>query len=94
MAAIDNQQDDCLDFSLGKRDTLVIDRRYETLSIVNDFIIGFLFLIGSIFFFYSATETAGVWLFVIGSAQLLIRPSIRLAHNIHIKKLGGKNWDM
>ncbi|AEK57757.1 hypothetical protein Atc_1108 [Acidithiobacillus caldus SM-1] len=31
---------------------------------------------------------------MIGSAQLLIRPTIRLAHNVHIKKIGGRRWDM
>ena len=87
-------EDNVLDLRLGKDDELIINQRYETLSIVNDFLIGVLFLVGSCFFFYPSTENAGVWLFVIGSAQLLIRPTIRLAHNVHIKNLGGRRWDM
>ncbi|AUW32443.1 hypothetical protein A5904_05185 [Acidithiobacillus caldus] len=87
-------EDNVLDLHLGNVDELIINQRYETLSIVNDFLIGVLFLVGSCFFFYASTENAGVWLFVIGSAQLLIRPTIRLAHNVHIKKIGGRRWDM
>ncbi len=79
--------------SIG-HDELLIRNRYETLSIANDFMIGILFLIGSFFFFYPSMETAGVWLFVIGSAELLIRPVIRLARNIHLQKLPSNSWDM
>ncbi|PKY10274.1 hypothetical protein B1757_11130 [Acidithiobacillus marinus] len=75
-------------------DELLIRNRYETISIINDFMIGILFLVGSFFFFYPSMETAGVWLFVIGSAELLIRPIIRLAHHIHLKRLPGSSWDM
>ncbi|MBN2680808.1 YrhK family protein [Acidithiobacillus montserratensis] len=39
-------------------------------------------------------ETAGVWLFVIGSAELLIRPVIRLVRHIHLQKMPGSRWDM
>ncbi|MGE4531164.1 MAG: YrhK family protein [Acidithiobacillus sp.] len=52
------------------------------LFLINDFMIGILFLVGSFFFFYPSMETTGVWLFVIGSAELLIRPSIRLIRQI------------
>lgn len=92
----ESQSDDSrsLDIRLSGADVLVIKKRYETLSIVNDFLIGVLFLIGSVFFFYASTENAGVWLFVIGSAQLLIRPTIRLAHNVHLQKIGGDGWNM
>ncbi|MDX5935318.1 YrhK family protein [Acidithiobacillus thiooxidans] len=75
-------------------DELLIRNRYETISIANDFMIGILFLIGSSFFFYPSMETAGVWLFVIGSAELLIRPVIRLARHIHLQKLPSGSWDM
>ncbi|MBU2753857.1 hypothetical protein HFU84_07155 [Acidithiobacillus sp. CV18-2] len=94
MTASGKSEENELDLHLGKNDELVINQRYETLSIVNDFLIGVLFLVGSVFFFYASTENAGVWLFVIGSAQLLIRPTIRLAHNVHLKRIGGKRWDM
>ncbi|WP_291511155.1 YrhK family protein [Acidithiobacillus sp.] len=68
-------------------DELVIRNRYETAATANDLLIGILFLVGSCFFFYPAMEYSGVWLFVIGSAGLLIRPMIRLARNVHIQSL-------
>lgn len=73
-------------FRVGHHE-LVVRRRYEVLSIVNDMMIGVWFAVGSVFFFYTATETAGIWLFLIGSVQLLIRPIIRLTRNVHLKRI-------
>ncbi|MFM2476918.1 YrhK family protein [Celerinatantimonas sp. MCCC 1A17872] len=69
-------------------DELIIHRRYEVLSIVNDLLLALWFIIGSICFFYSGTiQDIGTWLFLIGSCQLLIRPVIRLARSIHLQHL-------
>lgn len=75
-------------------DELVIRRRYQALSIFNDVLIGVWFLIGSLAFFDPAWEPVGVWLFVLGSAQLLIRPAIRLAHLIHLRRVPPGRWEM
>ncbi|HZE40020.1 MAG TPA: YrhK family protein [Stackebrandtia sp.] len=66
---------------------LVIRKRYEALGIVNDLLIAAWFLIGSFFFFSTDLTYAGTWLFVLGSAQLLVRPVIRLARLIHLGRL-------
>ncbi|MBU5245646.1 YrhK family protein [Bacillus halotolerans] len=55
---------------------LFFKKRYKVLYTVNDFIIGFLFFIGSFFFFYDELMSAGIWLFAVGSFLLLIRPTI------------------
>lgn len=73
--------------SLGPSE-LVIRGRYETLSIVNDLLIAVWFLIGSILFFFEYTLTIGTWLFVLGSAQLLLRPAIRLTRRVHLRRIG------
>lgn len=73
---------------------LRIRRRYQTASILNDFLIGLWFLIGSIAFFWPAWMDFGTWLFVVGSAQLLIRPVIRLAHRIHLAPVPAGRWEM
>lgn len=65
---------------------LVIRRRYETLSIVNDLLIGIWFLIGSFFFFSETLTYYGTWLFVIGSVEMLIRPAIRFARHVHLQR--------
>jgi hypothetical protein len=67
-------------------DELIIRRRYETLSFVNDILIGLWFTIGSVLFFSDSTTSAGTWLFLIGSVELLIRPVIRLARNLHFER--------
>jgi hypothetical protein len=70
-------------------DELVIRRRYETASIANDVLTGLLFVVGSVMFFYDATMTAGIWLFVIGSVLMVIRPVIRLTRRVHLTSLRG-----
>lgn len=85
MSTDDNRRRADIHFHLG-HDEVVIEKRYELASIVNDFMIGAWFLIGSIFFFSERTMTAGTWLFVIGSAQLIARPTIRLIRHIHLKR--------
>jgi hypothetical protein len=72
---------------------IVIRRRYQTLSILNDFLIGLWFLIGSILFLNESTATTGTWLFIVGSFQLIIRPAIRLAAHIHLKKIPSSQWN-
>ncbi|PVZ12922.1 YrhK family protein [Actinomycetospora cinnamomea] len=73
-------------FTMG-REELVIRRRYEVLSIVNDILIAIWFLLGSILFFSESTTYAGTWLFVLGSVELLIRPVIRLARRVHLQRV-------
>ena len=66
---------------------LVIRQRYEVVSILNDILVGGWFLVGSVLFFYPAHNTLAVWMFVIGSVEMLIRPIIRLARRIHLRRL-------
>ncbi|MEC0284485.1 YrhK family protein [Terribacillus saccharophilus] len=61
-------------------------RPYQIMYMLNDFLIGIIFLIGSFFFLYESLKTAGCWLFAVGSLLLLIRPTIRLVHDIHYKR--------
>ncbi|RZT89024.1 YrhK-like protein [Pseudonocardia sediminis] len=70
-------------------DELIIRRRYEALSIVNDILIAIWFTIGSILFFSDATTYAGTWLFLAGSIELLIRPVIRLTRQVHLRRMPG-----
>lgn len=73
---------------------LVIRRRYEALSIFNDFLIAVWFLVGSVLFLFPAWQETGVWLFIAGSFQFLIRPVLRLSHRIHLRRLPPSRWDM
>ncbi|MUL41383.1 hypothetical protein FZ103_09365 [Streptomonospora sp. PA3] len=64
---------------------LVIRRRYEAASIANDILIALWFIVGSVMFFSPSWETWGTWCFLIGSAELLVRPIIRLARLVHVR---------
>ncbi|MCF8026364.1 MAG: YrhK family protein [Desulfobacteraceae bacterium] len=81
-----------LTIKIGKEE-LVIRRRYEVLSIANDFLIAVWFLAGSILFLFPSVEKTGVWLFIIASFQFLLRPSIRLAGNLHLKRIPQSRWE-
>lgn len=82
-----------LTLSIG-HEQLVIRRRYQAASILNDLLIGAWFLAGSLCFFYPTLKDAGIWLFVLGSAQLLIRPVIRLSQLIHLRRLPEDSWEL
>lgn len=74
-----------LTLNLGP-EQLVINRRYEVASMLNDILTGLWFVVGSCFFFYDALQTAAAWLFLIGSIELLIRPMIRIARDVHLRR--------
>ncbi|TCK04142.1 YrhK family protein [Marinobacterium mangrovicola] len=88
----DDNVDNPLTLKLGHEE-LIIRRRYELAGIINDFFIAVWFLLGSILFLFPQDEKAAVWLFIIGSFQFLIRPTLRLASHIHIQRIPASNWD-
>lgn len=79
-------QDKDLEIRIG-HDELVIRQRYEVLSILNDFVLGLVFLVGSILFFREDTVYWGTWLFVLGSVQMMLRPTIRFVRHAHLQRL-------
>lgn len=77
-----------LTFNIGS-DEIVIRQRWEVASIANDIVIALWFIVGSVMFMSESTKTAGVWFFLAGSIELMIRPAIRLARRIHLRRIGG-----
>jgi hypothetical protein len=67
---------------------------YEWLHILNDGLIALEFLIGSLMFLSHETQHVGVWLFVLGSGQMLVGPVIRAANKLHVRRLRSArlNW--
>ena len=72
-------------------DELVIRKRYEVISILNDILVALWFIVGSFLFFSEATTYAGTWCFVAGSIELLVRPLIRLSRRVHLTRLTGSD---
>ncbi|WP_439136299.1 YrhK family protein [Pseudomaricurvus sp.] len=68
-------------------DHIVIQRRYEALGAFNDLLIAVWFLIGSVFFLNESLIENGTWLFIVGSAQLIIKPLIELTSLVHVGKV-------
>lgn len=72
-----------LDIDIGSQH-IVVQRRYEALGAFNDLLIAVWFLIGSFFFLNDSLVESGTWLFVVGSAQLIIKPIIKLVSLVHV----------
>ncbi|MCA1012301.1 YrhK family protein [Halobacillus halophilus] len=87
-----HSKDQYVDIKMGEHD-LFFKKSYEVLYTVNDFLLGLWFLIGSVCFYFEAAKTWGVSLFVLGSLQMLIRPTIRLVHRIHLKNIYRKEYE-
>ncbi|MDT0301801.1 YrhK family protein [Streptomonospora wellingtoniae] len=66
---------------------LVVRHRYEAASIANDILIAIWFIAGSVLFFSSLWEDVGIWCFLAGSVELLVRPLIRLARLVHVRRM-------
>lgn len=80
-----NEKENELVINIG-HEQLVIERIYEVIGIANEICIGLWFVIGSFFFFSNTLVTAGTWLFVTGSVQMLVKPIIKITKLIHLKK--------
>ena len=61
---------------------------YEIAYTSVDWLAAVLFTIGSIMFLYDDLMKAGTWLFIIGSVCFALRPSIRLARELHLARVG------
>jgi hypothetical protein len=61
---------------------------YEIAYTSVDWLAAVLFTIGSIMFLYDDLMKAGTWLFIVGSVCFALRPSIRLARELHLARLG------
>ncbi|MBD5770356.1 YrhK family protein [Marinomonas colpomeniae] len=79
-----------LDLDIGN-EHIVVQRRYEALGAFNDLLIAIWFLIGSFFFLNDSLVESGTWLFIAGSAQLIIKPLIKLTGLIHVSRVSHKS---
>ena len=61
---------------------------YEIAYTSVDWLAAVLFTIGSSMFLYDDLMKAGTWLFIIGAVCFALRPSIRLARELHLARLG------
>lgn len=61
---------------------------YELAHTLADFGAAFCFIIGSVFFFYESLMRAGTWLFLIGSILFAAKPTLRLAREIKLLRMG------
>ena len=61
---------------------------YEIAYTAVDFTAAFLFIIGSVLFFWASTETLAIWLFILGSACFAMKPTIRLLRELAYWRAG------
>lgn len=66
-------------------------RNYQLWYDTNDLVAGIMFTVGSVLFFFESTQTAGTWLFLVGSIQFIIRPGINVARDLHLSGVSRKD---
>jgi len=69
-------------------DTKRVYAAYEIAHTAVDFVAAISFLLGSILFFSDDTQYPATWLFVIGSVFFCLKPTLRLAREIHLWRMG------
>lgn len=62
--------------------------RYEIAYTCVDFGAALAFVVGSVLFFRTDTETAATWLFLFGSLLFAAKPTLRLVREVHLYRLG------
>ncbi|ETW11664.1 hypothetical protein ATO8_15493 [Roseivivax marinus] len=62
--------------------------RYALAHTMVDFLAAVLFLVGSVLFFWNELETAAIWCFVVGSVFFCVKPTLKLAREIHMWRAG------
>ncbi|WP_158233746.1 YrhK family protein [Sporosarcina sp. P3] len=75
---------------LGKH-IIFFNKNYRYIFIINELVLGVIFIVGSVFFFFESLKTAGIILFVVGSAQLFIRPILKILHATTLRKINQAN---
>lgn len=69
-------------------DTRRIYAWFELVYTLVDFSAALCFVLGSLLFFWNRFETPAIWLFLIGSVLFAAKPSIRLAREIKLMRMG------
>lgn len=64
-----------------------LHRVYEIFHLLVDFLAAAMFVVGSALFFFQSTTFAATWLFLIGSFFFAVKPTLRLAREVHLLKL-------
>ena len=61
---------------------------YEIVRTFFDFLAAICFLVGSILFFAADTQFQATWLFVVGSLFFCLKPTLKLAREVHLWRVG------
>ena len=69
-------------------DTRKVYAAYEIAHTAVDFAAAICFLIGSILFLWAAYETQAIWLFIVGSGFFCMKPTLRLAREVQLWRMG------
>lgn len=86
----DNQKN--VEVQIGKH-IIFFNKHYKYIFIINELVLGIEFVVGSAFFFFESLKTAGIILFIVGSAQMFLRPVLKIFHAISLKKVNQSDPD-
>ncbi|WP_301108589.1 YrhK family protein [Sporosarcina sp.] len=78
--------DNDYEVKMGKY-TVFLNKNHQYIFIINESVPGIIFVVGSIFFLFDSLKTAGIILFIVGNAQLFIRPVLEILHAITLRNM-------
>ncbi|GKV65378.1 MULTISPECIES: YrhK family protein [Sporosarcina] len=81
---VDNKKN--YEVKIGKY-AIFFNKNYRYIFIINELILGIIFIVGSIFFLFESLKTAGIILFIVGSVQLFIRPALKILHATTLRNI-------
>ncbi|WP_174733649.1 YrhK family protein [Mesobacillus harenae] len=75
--------------SIGKYQ-MIIRQRYKVLSLLNDVLLGVLYLTGSILFLTNVSQTISILFFLGGSILMILRAILNIMRDLHLKRFKPK----
>ncbi|MBT2687745.1 YrhK family protein [Bacillus sp. ISL-47] len=79
------QQED-VHIEIGKYQ-MIIERRYQVISFLNDLLLGVLYLIGSILFLTDVSQAVSISFFLAGSIMMIIRAGLNIMKDLHVRRI-------
>lgn len=82
---VENDMEEDIELKSG-RFRIYFQNRYTLISLLNDLLVGLVYILGSISSLIGLPGIYGTYFYLAGGVFLILRPLIKLVHNIYIYK--------
>ena len=82
---LDTGQDEDVELKAGRL-RIYFQNRYNLISLINDFLVGIMYIFGSLAPMMGFPSQYGTYLYLAGGVFLTMRPVLKIIHNVYIYK--------